>query len=84
MVEETKYISANDAYERYRVTRAWLRENADAGTIRRTGITLENRRLGKKCVKFLYSVEDIERELDSWASNSQERRKSSAKRMTDF
>ena len=67
-------ITAADAYDKYRVTRAWLRTNAEAGNIRRTGLHCISRATGQPCVRYLYNVQDIERELRAWASRSQAHR----------
>ena len=59
---ETKTISANEAFEIYHVTRAWLRGHRNAGTIR-FAETHGKGRDGKAYTKYLYYVQDIEREL---------------------
>lgn len=53
-------ITANEAYAIYGVTRAWLRENAEAGAIRKTAIEGVNKK-GYPYVRNLYNVEDIEK-----------------------
>ena len=68
---KAKTVGANEAYQLYHVTRAWLRERSEAGVIRCSethGVGAN----GRTYVKYLYSVEDIERELATFASRSQE------------
>jgi hypothetical protein len=57
-----KTMDANAVYKSYSVTRGWLRQKYAEGRLRRTethGLNQE----GKEYIKFLYSVEDIERLL---------------------
>ena len=65
-----KMVSANEAYQLYHVTRAWLRERRNAGTLQCSethGVGFD----GKHYIKYLYNVSDIERELRSFASRAQ-------------
>lgn len=67
---QAKTVGANEAYQLYHVTRAWLRERRNAGSIRCSethGVGAN----GRPYVKYLYNVEDIERELQSFATRSQ-------------
>ena len=57
-----KTIDANEAYRVYHVTRAWLRENRNAKSIRCAplfGLDM----YGKEYIRYLYNVADIEREI---------------------
>ena len=68
---KAKTVGANEAYQLYHVTRAWLRERRNEGKIRCSethGVGFN----GRPYIKYLYDVEDIERELASFASRSQE------------
>ena len=55
-------MTANESYEEYGTTRAWLRSKAEQGKIRLSVLAGRNSR-GEEFIKKLYLVEDIEREL---------------------
>jgi hypothetical protein len=52
------------------VTRAWLRQKHNGGAIRRTE-THGTDAVGHRCVRYLYYLEDIERELALFSSRAQ-------------
>ena len=67
---QAKTVGANEAYQLYHVTRAWLRERRNAGSIRCSethGVGFD----GRPYIEYLYNVEYIERELKSFATRSQ-------------
>lgn len=56
------WATANDLHEKKGTTRSWLRELWKAGKVRRRTITAHGQN-GEVKTKFLYNVEDVEREL---------------------
>ena len=56
------WASANDLHEMKGTTRSYLRELWKAGSIRRRAITATGRN-GELKTKYLYCVEDVEREM---------------------
>lgn len=70
---QAKMVGANEAYQLYHVTRAWLREHRNSGSIR-CSETHGRGFDGRSYVKYLYNVEDIERELQSFSTRSQARK----------
>ena len=56
------WATANDLHETKGTTRSWLRELWKAGKVRRRTITAHGQD-GEVKTKYLYNVEDVEREL---------------------
>ena len=56
------WATANDLHETKGTTRSWLRELWKAGKVRRRTITAHGQN-GEIKTKYLYNVEDAEREL---------------------
>ena len=56
------WATANDLHEMKGTTRSWLRELWKAGEVRRRTITAHGQN-GELKTKYLYNVEDVEREL---------------------
>ena len=73
-------ITAKEAYDRFHVTRKWLRERYAAGALRRTE-TRGRSATGEEYIKYLYPVKDIETELRIFSSRSQARRQAIQKRI---
>ena len=57
-----KTLDANEAFRVYHVTRSWLRQKREAGIIRCAAIKGHDM-YGKEYTRYLYDVEDIEREI---------------------
>lgn len=56
------WATANDLHEMKGTTRSWLRELWKAGKVRRRTITAHGQN-GELKTKYLYNVDDVEREL---------------------
>ena len=63
--------TANDLHEMLGTTRSWLRENWNAGRVRRRAITGHGHD-GTIKTKYLYCVEDVERELEKTENGGEE------------